>query len=281
MIVNAAAVDFLTLTSWNDRVMKRFEACLETHAIEPMREIRRMQYRGTIANNVFVGWGEQGGHRHHMLQASGMDADIVAPMLLDLPAKCTRIDLQVTVKLPKEFSPSYDAQKLRRWDGPGRSRKVTYMQSGDGFDTIYIGSRSSRRYIRLYVKPDHEGVPHLRFEIEYKRELAESLWEELRMGASPDILRGALLHEVLQVPNMMHVVGPEMMTVLHGEPHAPQEERKPSNNQTVEWLARQVEPAILRAMADHDTGSLVRDMVRAWAAEADSLDDLTNLLDIV
>ena len=99
------------------------------------------------------------------------------------------------------------------------------------------------------------------------------------MGASPDIIRGALLHELLSIPNMVHIVGPEMMTVLHGDPHAPSEERKPSKNQTVEWLARQVEPAIMRAMADHDTGSLVRDMVRGWANEADALDYLTDLID--
>lgn len=274
MLVNEVELDWLTLTSFDVDVYTRWRQYQEAYALEPLREERRMQYVGATGNSLFVGRGRQNEYRHHMLQASGAAATIVAPAIVHLPAKCTRIDLQTTVRLPGDFSAAYIATDIREWRGPGRPRTVTLVQSGDHRDTIYIGSRNSRRLIRLYIKPDWDGVPWLRLEVEYKRELADGAWSEYRSAVDKyDAMRALLAGEYDAVPGLADACGMAMKAVLRGDRGRPEGREITGESSTLRWLGRQVEPALVRAMHDHEHGEHVRQLVANWFAESRAIAD--------
>lgn len=145
-------------------------------------------YRGELRGPVFCGWGRNGG----MVRVSGNLASEISRLPRPTAAHCTRADVAITV--------FYDT------DTPGRARlardgilaayasgevsrriRMTYIDGcGDG-DTLYVGSRTSEVFGRIYDKWRESRDPYYacawRWEIEFKGGRAESL---LRMldGAS-------------------------------------------------------------------------------------------------
>jgi hypothetical protein len=72
--------------------------------------------------------------------------------------------------------------------------KVNVIRGEDGFDTIYIGTRSSPRFIRIYCK-EVAGVRYVRFEVEFKEDLAKQAWNGVRLHGSASL--GPLLRAEL------------------------------------------------------------------------------------
>lgn len=276
MITGTAALDWLSLTTFHYPLCGRFQGLVERFALGPVEQAKRMQYRGIEADGLFFGEATQDGNWHGLFQASGMAAEMVWPNVNAWPVKCTRLDLQITCRVPGGYSAYHASNAIREWDGPGRPRKVTLIQSGDGLDTVYVGSRSSDRFTRLYVKLDAAGGRWLRFEMEYKGTVAQQAFEKLREDPNPqEAMENALRGEIEAIPSMPAILGEHFKTFLgDGEAERPKGEYKASKGHTLNWLYRQVQPAILRAMRDHDEGPAVRSLVRQWAVQADYVDDV-------
>jgi hypothetical protein len=280
MFTNAPAFDWFTLTTWSREIFGYMQRIAEHYAIAPGYDARRMQYRGVQYGGVFVGDGIQQERQHYLLQASGMDAHIIYPDALQMPVKATRIDLQCTVQRPADWKAIDVAGALRAyppdaWGKGGRRKIVVY--DDEGWDTIYIGSRASDRVIRLYVKPDDTGAPFLRFEVEYKGSLAPQIFDECRIVTDVEShIGGILLDEIEAIPGLSGVLPEKMLSACRmGRPGTrPKHLRTPSMGRTAQWLMRQVQPAIMRAMADHDEGPMIRALIRAWSNDANMIDEL-------
>lgn len=110
---------------------------------------------------------------------------------------CTRIDLQVTAELtyprPDFINRSYENVVLHKTSN-GRPPAAAHLRGSDGGQTLYVGSRSSMRYFRLYDKGVETGtdVPGklLRWELEVKDVLADQAVAML--AGSADALRSTL-----------------------------------------------------------------------------------------
>lgn len=193
IVVKAPAVDWLTLTSYDRSahaaVWQVLAVCVTGQA-EPA-DGKRMQYVGRQGDGWFHGDAMQGKKRHYMTQVSGALADEFMRrwrMVVEWRdvVQCSRLDMQITV--PDDGAVSIPALgvQLREsapaaWGGRGVRPSVSFISNDDGRDTLYIGSRQSDRYTRIYVK--EVGVDRwLRYEVECKGDLAASAYAAALSG---------------------------------------------------------------------------------------------------
>jgi len=272
MIINEPAPDWLTLTTFDETVAYGLETVLDNCSVAERKPAKVMQYEGWRRAQLFLGRALQNGIPHVMFTASGMGAAIAFNHAYLLPVKCTRIDLQITVPCPRDYDSRLHYDTL---SSNPKLPDVAIVQSGDGLDTIYIGRRISRRFFRLYVKPDAKGARFLRFEVEYKRDIADSVWDRLRLEPDATSLMGDFLASELvtidnhQLPGI-DAIARALIAYRNGD--RPRDNRTSSSGRTLRWLMKQVNPAVMRAMADHDQSAGVRELVRVWSAWADRLD---------
>ena len=263
MMLNNPMFDWLTLTTFEiDSALKmRY-----LHAYDSYTPASRLQYKGVQGEGVFFGEATQGGRQHWMFQASGEMADYV---FMGYPRdfgpydwNVTRCDLQVTIPIPPRFSSRDLYDDLQIWDGPGKPRISQLLQSGDGNDTVYVGSRSSDRFTRIYVKPIDGGLKALRFECEYKGEHAHRVFQDCI--AEPRNRRFILGYEVRSLPMLSNSLKTAFLRVLGAESHKPKIDRVTSQSATLDWLRTQVHSTIMRALNDHEIGHEVERLVAYW-----------------
>lgn len=265
MMLSAPRCDYLTLTSFKSGD----EFLLSVEDVYPKKYSEEGKrpggYEGFSWDGLFVGRGKQKGKPHYMLVASGEGAETVLWRTRDIDCRCTRIDLQVTVWIP----PKYEARKLYdiltstdiSW--PGRRLTPTLVESGDGMDTIYVGSRTSERFARIYVKPDHKGkANYLRFEMEFKGAMATAVRRAIveQYGSAKKILRSELDRLPFAASRSLRA----FEAVLGTESHKVRPESVYGKNTTFDWLETQVEPAIIRLLHSHEHKERMVKLLDAW-----------------
>jgi len=139
----------------------------------------------------------------------------------------------------------------RRW-------KVACVNGyGDG-DTLYIGSRTSAEYIRIYNKEkksdgneQYKGCT--RYETELHDEAALALIH--RGGAR----RGSSAFLLGEVSSLLHRRGVGVLSsLLSSEPCNPAVRRAPtSDERKLEWLRTQVQPTVKSLLTRHDMGTIL------------------------
>lgn len=201
--VGSVALDWLTLTTFDRVAFAEAVRLIGLHTVASARvEANVMQYRGAKGDGYFFGAGFQAGVEHFMLRLSGSVAQSFFLAAVNYPRmlerfKATRIDVQYTHDGVPDVRLGEVGELLRvaEWAShKGRRPKVDYFSNDDGLDTLYIGSRSSVRLQRIYVKPI-DNHPHLRWEVEYKEDLAVNLWSvllQVGVSALPGILSGEM-----------------------------------------------------------------------------------------
>lgn len=272
MLLNNPMVDYLTLTTFDRDSADGLWLLWDRLTVDEQREsTRRMQYKGKVQDGIFWGSGVQDGREHFMLQASGERADLVALELAgNDEANCTRIDLQLTIHKPRGYSTRKVFDDLNEpgaaWSG--RPKALNMVQSGDGCDTLYIGSRTSDLLMRLYIKPDEKGLPaFLRFECEYKRQKSGPVWNSI--AADREAISRFLFYELSRLPMLPFGVSGKMLHILRATPQAPAVNRAESDSDTIRWLERQVEPAVLRLLHSHEHGDRMRRIIQRWSSHID------------
>lgn len=97
-------IDWVTFTTWDVAVHNRWRDWLQSLPGE-RRYGQVHVYSGVWVGSAFVGMGEQsGGKKHFMARVSGDIAHDAFYHLTDPAAKCTRLDVQVTIPLPVGYS---------------------------------------------------------------------------------------------------------------------------------------------------------------------------------
>lgn len=151
------------------------------HALGYQKQIfkHRGGYEGVLCGGVRFGEGRQG----IIISCTSSVSEEVAISLAKYDLHCTRVDIQITVKfsdgpvLPLE-NHLYQAQEMEKT--ADNYPKVKYTRGTRSGFTIYVGSRSSDRMLRMYDKEAESGETRykgcLRYEIEYKAPRSEVLW---------------------------------------------------------------------------------------------------------
>lgn len=209
MICNEALIDWITITSFQMRHRVEFEEMIgktqEWLGGHESTEGNHDRYTGEWVKDehygtLFVGIGMQKrdgkNQEHYIIRASGEIADFVAKRLREVAwrgAKCTRIDVQMTMVEP---------HKMRlinhvRYVDPRKYRHVSSAGKSGNLCTLYRGSRTSQRFHRCYEKENDGGLRFIRFETEFKGELAKEMY--IKLGASTDwegLLTSVLAYEL-------------------------------------------------------------------------------------
>ena len=271
VLLGVAALDWLTLTSYDHAAYRWLVELLGKLTDATKRaDSRLMQYRGCAGEGFFFGDGMQSGRVHYMVRLSASLAHQVIKEALAAPAgrpalaqfHCTRVDVQYTHPEPLEIDLSAAAPVLREAEWPahrGKKPKVNAIDDADGLDTLYIGKRKeSNRFQRAYMKVIDEKAL-IRWEVEYKEQLASLLWEKLLstgLGVLAPILAGEL--DIIPLPEVFT----PLIKGVGADPSRLYITKMPTKDEdTLRWLWRTVSPALRRVMSSVD------DKVREGAKE--------------
>lgn len=176
------AVDWLTLVTKDQDRAAEWRASFADVAQHEQRQGHEWK------KARFFGYdGEQCGHIMYGKRADGALVRITSSLAHDVgrmfdpdAAHCTRIDLQVTcslnephpLMLRKTYEQAKNASPLN-----GRPAKYTLIEDTEGGSTLYVGSRSSMRFGRVYDKGREQNSEEkgklYRWELEIKDVLAD------------------------------------------------------------------------------------------------------------
>lgn len=281
MIIDRPAVDYLTLTTFSLKTVIQM-----VDALEPLTKnkdavaAKEGAYDGMRGEGFFIGHGEQRGKEHHKFRMSGDLSDAFTWQVIRPPIDCTRIDLQLTLPLPCDISESFDqyidlmrVTEASEENRGQRKRKVDGVVHLDGYCTMYVGSRESQRFYRLYVK-ENSGINFVRFEVEFKdkKGLAGRVWRDT--ARKPESIVTYLKGEIDTLPD--HPLILPFKKHLAGVPGEVMklERRIADPQKTLAWLRRQVSPAMKRLIANHDTSDAAMFLLLDWLKFANGLDDI-------
>ena len=296
--VNAPVLDYLTLTTFDGLIYQRFVDCVESFiedSVDDLKPFKIKQYEGIHrgSGSVFLGLGSQSDKPHFMVQSSGASAqnlfDLVSDRYYSLSHlyNCSRLDLQVSLPLWNDNNFSEfaniikDAEKITESEisrgltpslGSFRGKRARWRSmnchlNSDGLDTLYIGSRSTGRYIRIYVK-EIEDKRYLRFEVEYSKDLSKSVFKAL--VSSKTTIANILLGEVLALPPVFDDLLPfRWFLESLGVSDKPTYKKSDSTmERRWAWLINQVVPSIEEMMLDRDYGAQVEQLLQSLIRKA-------------
>lgn len=267
MIVNTVAIDYLSLVSRNPYDFERFQDVMLCCEQGRMKQGRLMQYKGLKGQSFFTGAATIQGADHFFFKVSGQAAQRAALVLKDdMPGQCTRIDLQITVPLPYDYSARVLRDGLEWTDWVGHKRPLHIIEQGEDspFDTVYIGGRNSGDFTRIYVKEDDTGGLWLRFETQFQRRRAIKVWPSI--ANDRDMMDRILQGRVDAIPEVTDEPGMRAIRRVMGyrAANVSATRRTKQESATYIWLRDVVSPAVARMLNDHDFSEETAELVREW-----------------
>lgn len=187
-LVLESKVDWLTLTSSR---AGRFAEMLEFGYKQVVNQANGgnipkpfhwQGYQGAHCGAITYGDRQDGA----ILQISGAEAHRLFSETLPLEPKCTRIDVQVTVRLA-DSSTRWAARSYRELTNlplvRGTRPTATYYANTEGGETCYLGAPTSEHRGRIYDKGAESGKPEYRncyrWEVETRAERGQKLYRLL------------------------------------------------------------------------------------------------------
>lgn len=158
--------------------------------------------------------------------------------------RCSRIDLQATIWYnsydPKVVEQVYDRAMVDSEGAVGR--KVTFIKNERGGDTLYVGSRASAQFGRVYDKYAQQHKKKvweyaLRYEVEYKKPLSGEVLKWL-LKDLPD--SSQIAANVFSWFSTRGIHTPQVTT--NGDNAIQFPERSSALADKVEWLRKSVRP---------------------------------------
>lgn len=258
-----AGVDYLSLSMSNDRpeyaqwCASGYDTLRLSEGLgNILKEGKCNGYEGFYCGGVFFGRRPDGA----FLRVSGSLASRVFSRVYSIQAHVSRIDVQSTVRFP-EYNANIsevayqDADTANSRLPEKRRRKLTLWGSNDGGSTLYIGSRKSDIFLRLYNKDAESGEEFYqncwRYEVELHNEAANSAALYLYEGGRPQAR--ACSSTVWQVFHKRGVTPPY---TRESEENALLPQSKPDTDVTrkLRWLQEQVAPTVtlLKGLLPYD-----------------------------
>jgi len=174
---------------------------------------------------------------HALVEISGVGCAIATKeqllMAILKEVDVTRIDIAVDIKCevkPVEIVTNYmSGNKMR-------SKATVISDTGE---TVYIGSRKSDRYLRVYrYNQPHPRAAYLRFEFVCRKKYAKHIREMLASGEGVQTIVNGLAQA-------FQIEFPGLITGSHSI-HMPGIRGNTSQNKTERWLLVQAVPALLK-----------------------------------
>lgn len=267
----AACVDWLTVTCKDAELQRRIydEAGKVATILKAQGNVQRpWAFKGYNGWSIRgLRWGIRDDSSIAML--SGEAAALNWPVMLSWATNVTRLDIAVTLDLvePLEHIAS-QAYGIITLDGtrpcPQGSRKYSLVVNSAGGETLYVGSRASDQFGRLYDKgremSDDQAVPTgkiWRYEVEFKSNRAGRIAAQLlasakreQSTATDDI--GATVHKWYLSRGIAPIWKDDKGVAYSAETYA-----KVSDDAiTLQWLASGVSPSV-RRLIDKGRGTEV------------------------
>lgn len=248
-MIDYAGVDWVTMTSRDDAVGMEWYSMYMRYKKEKLKEADNEFH---FNNGFYAGsgiasmrWGYSD-HLGYIILISGADAERFWQHLEPGRHRVTRLDLCVDFRPEK---PTLMSQEL--FAGLSKQRRAEYPMLSlfigpRGGDTLYVGSRHSQQFGRLYDKGVESGKEQpgvkWRAEVEYKKPLAGEMAGEL-------ILENSATRQQAIIDTVLHWFSDRGINVL------PDSENKLAINVSVEqrlttagrklaWLHSQVQPSV-------------------------------------
>lgn len=247
--------DYITATTFEGSVYRMAVKGLSGVVEESPKEEKVQQYMGYRLGNMFYGEGVQGDKQHYLIQVSGSPADDAYQLLIDLGMDITRIDLQLTIEKPGWYKARSYVDSMRAGIWRGRVLNCEMYEDGKGNDTVYLGSKHSDKFTRVYVK----AQMFLRYELQLRRKYAMDAARQIASGRK-NAVRGILQSELAKKPS--HPVNAEFRAFLRGAVVDVQAYRtNPDAVSRMRWLSTLL-PTITRICNDHDYGQTAREWLK-------------------
>lgn len=257
----SSGIDYLTLTAkngqpWLGDLKQWFDVEMMAAAGQEgqPQKFAPQGYHGYATEHLFYGERADG----LMFRAS---SDIAHKLAKDARAhgwkiKPTRIDLEVTTDraaLPSTFATGLRAEirGFERRNEREKSVRLDLVEGSDSGDSLSIGSRRARRYLRIYHKSAQSKnavKPNLiRYELEVKRECARGTWDQIRTCDSIEQLAIDHVAKALEKKGVL----PMWRTVAR-PCKLPTHKATSTEERRIEWLINQVAP-VVRRIEDEDS----------------------------
>lgn len=218
-------------------------------------------YMGKHAGGCFIGQSHNGG----MMQAAGIAADNLRSQACYWD-NCSRVDVQVTSW--QDDDPEYVLERIYSYltspsgqAAVGR-RKITRIQNHNGGTTIYVGSRTSELFYRIYNKEAQSGEAEydgaVRFEVELKSHAAKAAWGVIERTTSGDVVGD-------YVTSLYGRIGITLKGGYQRNTKVLQKKRMPQDvSSKIDWLKKQVGPSIEKLIAMGVDRRVILDALRLW-----------------
>jgi len=213
-------------------------------------------------------WGFEGWQTNHcrygvrftteeyILIVSSAPADLVWRDICPTARSITRVDLAVTTEL-EEVHPGLPQDYYRITVPPGGPSKLKYslVQNSNGGQTLYVGSRHSEQFGRVYDKgAERRGTPGktYRYEVVLRKDVAPNLVKSLLASASVAGSKEALSSQITSFVwdwfDNREVV-PIFERLGDFSSHIEVEATLTTTDRKLQWLKKSISPTVRKLMA--------------------------------
>lgn len=240
---------------------------------------------------LFIGVGYQQKKEHHIISVMGEHAqtfiseayELIKENLQDI--KCTRLDFEMTLETPIPvhiepepdelieynhhlYEEAYDAQIKYELTRGIRKRKVTLFKSSDGTNTLYIGSRQSSAFTRIYQMLVSDSGWYTRYEVEFKDHQANSNFHSLFTASHFTKQHQAIFEkQIYEIHGNYDLLKPILtyFEALRGDDSLnvsnPFEQTSLNLKDTLDWFKRSIPSSFKRLLAEPSTRQQVIDLI--------------------
>lgn len=208
----------------------------------------------------------------HILSDYKLEQKALVQSVLHVNGSITRLDLAKDLTDTKaDLDSIYKA--LERGEHSGTARKFAQIHSLNGGNTIYVGSRQSEKFIRIYDKAAQEGLPGqlwIRFELETKGMVARALATLL---IEQETWTGAFDTMARHMVNLPHLSDYAAFFAAGVVPIGIPKLEKQTDREA--WIEKQVIPAVVKHFIEHRSSAsvaLLRAMLDQIEASSGGLD---------
>lgn len=208
----------------------------------------------------------------NLLKRGDCDQTTLLLQVLDAGGSITRLDLAKDLT-GEAISLDRIYRALERGEHSGSARRFAQIHSLNGGNTIYVGSRQSEKFIRIYDKASESGLQGqtwFRFELETKgmvaRALATLLVSQSNWTSAFDTMargmvdiRGSVDYAAFFAPGEVPIGIPKL--------------EKKTDRET--WIEAQVMPAVVKHFVEHPKSKAVA-LLRAMLDQIEAQRDRDN-----
>jgi DNA relaxase NicK len=220
-----------------------------------VREWTGLGYSGYSSGGVSVGTGDNG----TIVRVSGGTAASVCREIIEHSSRVTRIDLQSTVRFSRDnaaLGRKHASEIRRHIRAGGRERNTRVEHTFGQGDTLYVGSRSSNYYGRVYDKyresKDEEYLNCWRYEVECKGEGAEKVVSVMKFSDDWPIASECIVY------NWFRNRGVDVRYKPVGHDELPPIGRHETDSERqLRWLKSQVSPVVTRLLEWYSREDLI------------------------